>query len=127
MRGGRRWLPHSKELDADRGNLEVRLLRLALAMKDVERVLRVVLQAADVLGAEFGEVERVRLFTVHAAEVDLVLGSGLEWCVCGVLLGVGFRLDLGCLHVYIENLRVSHRDLYRVTATAHATSTFQAG
>ena len=84
MRGGRRWLPHSKELDADRGNLEVRLLRLALAMKDVERVLRVVLQAADVLGAEFGEVERVRLFTVHAAEVDLVLGSGLGWCVCGV-------------------------------------------
>ena len=53
-------------------------------MKDVERVLRVVLQAADVLGAEFGEVERVRLFTVHAAEVDLVLGSGLGWCVCGV-------------------------------------------
>ena len=70
MRGGRRWLPHSKELDADRGHLEVRLLRLALAMKDVERVLRVVLQAANVIGAELGEVESVGLFTVDAAEVD---------------------------------------------------------
>ena len=39
-------------------------------MKDVERVLRVVLQAANVIGAELGEVESVGLFTVDAAEVD---------------------------------------------------------
>ena len=93
MRGGRRWLPHSKELDADRGNLEVRLLRLALAMKDVERVLRVVLQAADVLGAELGEVESFRLFTVDAAEIDLVLGSGLG--LGGRGRGGGWWLELG--------------------------------
>ena len=45
-------------------------------MEDVEFVLRVILQATTVTGAEFGEVERLRLFTVDAAEVDLVLGSG---------------------------------------------------
>ena len=51
---------------------------LTLAMKYVERVLRFILQAADTIGAEFGEVDRVRLFTVHATEVDLVMmGSGL--------------------------------------------------
>ena len=49
-------------------------------MKDVERVFRAVLQAASVivLGAEAGEVERDRLRGVHAAGIDLMLGSGLK-------------------------------------------------
>ena len=45
-------------------------------MEDVERVLRVILQAADVTRAELVEVKRGRHLAMHAAEVDLVLGSG---------------------------------------------------
>ena len=45
-------------------------------MEDVERVFRVILQAADAIGAEGSEVEVERLQVVNTAEVDLVLGSG---------------------------------------------------
>jgi hypothetical protein len=44
-------------------------------MEDVERVLSVILQAADVAGAELIEVDRCRFLAMHAAEVDLVLAS----------------------------------------------------
>ena len=43
-------------------------------MEDVERILRIILQAADVTRAELVEFKRGRLLAMHAAEVDLVLG-----------------------------------------------------
>ena len=63
-------------------------------MEDVEFVLRVILQATTVTGAEFGEVEGFLLLTVDAAEVDLhgvgvgagVEGPGPGW---GLVVGVG--------------------------------------
>lgn len=71
-------------------------------MKYVERVLCFILQAADIIGAEFGEVDRVRLFTVHATEVDLVMmGSGLvlggraQARAGGWSLGLGLALGHG--------------------------------
>ena len=39
-------------------------------MEDVERVLRVVLQAADVTRAEFVQVKRGSHFAMHAAKVE---------------------------------------------------------
>ena len=64
------------EHNAARGNLEVRALCLPLAMEDVERVFRVILQAADAIGAEGCEVQLERPRAVHTAKVDLMLGSG---------------------------------------------------
>jgi len=68
-------------------------LSLALAMKDVELVLRVNLQAAAVLGAELGQGYSERPFIVDAAEIDLVLGSGLG--LRGRSQGGGWWLELG--------------------------------
>ena len=68
-------------------------MSLALAMKDVELVLRVNLQAAAVLGAELGQGYSERPFIVDAAEIDLVLGSGLG--LGGRGRGEGWWLELG--------------------------------
>ena len=62
-------------------------------MKDVELVLRVNLQAAAVLGAELGQGYSERPFIVDAAEIDLVLGSGLG--LRGRSQGGGWWLELG--------------------------------
>jgi hypothetical protein len=59
-------------------------------MEDVERVLRVLLQAADVTRAEFLQVKRGSHLAMHAAKVDLLgVGVGAE------LADVGWRRAWG--------------------------------
>ena len=53
-------------------NLEGGAGRLPLTMEDVEWVQHVRLEAADVIGAEAGEVERMGGAGMYASEVNLV-------------------------------------------------------